>query len=365
MLGKRIKELRERNGISLDNLAHNSGISIEVLNRLEDNEIEHVENHELFTIIDNLHLKSAYDFRCFGESLTETLVCPPRLIRRLTGFGVRTHRNILKFVINWKNFWIYGNQKGSSGVLTLKSFNGKNMISINELRRNFGPIVAVNGVSFNVGKGEVLGLLGPNGAGKSTLMKMLACFQKPDSGTATICGYDIIENPVEVRKSIGYLAENVPLYNEMTVGDFLNFICDAREIKGKNRKQALDRIVPMCSVESVYHQTIDTLSKGYKRRVGLAQTLIHDPDVLILDEPTDGLDPNQKHEVRDLINNMSKDKCIIVSTHILEEVEAVCSRTIIIAKGEILVDSTPEKLKKEHQCGLDEIFRKITRTKAA
>lgn len=239
------------------------------------------------------------------------------------------------------------------------------MISINELRRNFGPIVAVNGVTFNVKKGEVLGLLGPNGAGKSTLMKMLACFQKPDSGTATICGYDILENPVEVRKSIGYLAENVPLYNEMTVGDFLNFVCDAREIKGKNRKQALDRIVPMCSVESVYHQTIETLSKGYKRRVGLAQTLIHDPDVLILDEPTDGLDPNQKHEVRDLINNMSKDKCIIVSTHILEEVEAVCSRTIIIARGEILVDSTPEKLKEEHQCGLDEIFRKITSTRAA
>lgn len=237
------------------------------------------------------------------------------------------------------------------------------MISINELRCNFGPIVAVNGVSFNVEKGEVLGLLGPNGAGKSTLMKMLACFQKPDSGTATICGYDILENPVEVRKSIGYLAENVPLYNEMTVGDFLNFVCDVREIKGKNRKQALDRIVPMCSVESVYHQTIETLSKGYKRRVGLAQTLIHDPDVLILDEPTDGLDPNQKHEVRELINNMSKDKCIIVSTHILEEVEAVCSRTIIIARGEILVDSTPEKLKEEHQCGLDEIFRKITSTK--
>lgn len=237
------------------------------------------------------------------------------------------------------------------------------MISIKELRRNFGSIVAVNGVSFNVEKGEVLGLLGPNGAGKSTLMKMLACFQKPDSGTATICGYDILENPVEVRKSIGYLAENVPLYNEMTVGDFLNFVCDAREIKGKNRKQALDRIVPMCSVESVYHQTIETLSKGYKRRVGLAQTLIHDPDVLILDEPTDGLDPNQKHEVRELINNMSKDKCIIVSTHILEEVEAVCSRTIIIARGEILVDSTPEKLKEEHQCGLDEIFRKITSTK--
>ena len=239
------------------------------------------------------------------------------------------------------------------------------MISVKELRRNFGSIVAVNGASFNVEKGEVLGFLGPNGAGKSTLMKMLACFLKPDSGSATICGYDILKNPVEVRKSIGYLAENVPLYNEMTVGNFLNFVCDAREIKGNNRKQALDRIVPICSIESVYHQSIETLSKGYKRRVGLAQTLIHDPEVLILDEPTDGLDPNQKHEVRELINNMSKDKCIIVSTHILEEVEAVCSRAIIIARGEILVDSTPEKLKEEHQCGLDEIFRKITSTKAA
>ena len=238
------------------------------------------------------------------------------------------------------------------------------MISIKELRRNFGSIVAVNGASFSVEKGEVLGFLGPNGAGKSTLMKMLVCFLKPDSGSATICGYDILKNPVEVRKSIGYLAENVPLYNEMTVGDFLNFVCDAREIKGNNRKQALDRIVPICSIESVYHQSIETLSKGYKRRVGLAQTLIHDPEVLILDEPTDGLDPNQKHEVRELINNMSKEKCIIVSTHILEEVEAVCSRAIIIARGEILVDSTPEKLKEEHQCGLDEIFRKITSTKA-
>ena len=239
------------------------------------------------------------------------------------------------------------------------------MISVKGLRRNFGSIVAVNGASFNVEKGEVLGFLGPNGAGKSTLMKMLACFLRPDSGSATICGYDILKNPVEVRKSIGYLAENVPLYNEMTVGDFLNFVCDARNIKGRDRKQALDRIVPICSIESVYHQSIETLSKGYKRRVGLAQTLIHDPEVLILDEPTDGLDPNQKHEVRELINNMSKDKCIIVSTHILEEVEAVCSRAIIIARGEILVDSTPEKLKEEHQCGLDEIFRKITSTKAA
>ncbi len=235
------------------------------------------------------------------------------------------------------------------------------MIEVKKLRRSFGPIVAVDGISFSVEKGQVLGLLGPNGAGKSTAMRMLACFLRPDSGTATICGYDIHQNPIEIRKSIGYLAENAPAYTEMTVGSFLDFICDAREIKGKARKKALDRIVPMCSIESVYHQTIETLSKGYKRRVGLAQALIHDPDVLILDEPTDGLDPNQKHEVRKLINKMAKEKCIIISTHILEEVEAVCSRTIIIAKGKILVDSTPEELKEKYQCSLDAVFRRITK----
>jgi ABC-2 type transport system ATP-binding protein len=234
------------------------------------------------------------------------------------------------------------------------------MIEVKNLRRSFGPVVAVDGISFSVEKGQVLGLLGPNGAGKSTAMRMLACFLRPDSGTAKICGYDILQNPIEVRKSLGYLAENVPAYQEMTVGSFLNFICDAREIRGDARKKALDRTVPICSIESVYHQTIETLSKGYKRRVGLAQALIHDPAVLILDEPTDGLDPNQKHEVRKLINKMAEDKCIIISTHILEEVEAVCSRTIIIARGKIMVDSTPGKLKEEHQCNLDEVFRKIT-----
>jgi ABC-2 type transport system ATP-binding protein len=235
------------------------------------------------------------------------------------------------------------------------------MIEVKDLRRSFGPVIAVDGISFSVEKGQVLGLLGPNGAGKSTAMRMLACFLPPDSGTAKICGYDILENPIEVRKSLGYLAENVPAYQEMTVGSFLNFICDAREIKGSARKKALDSIVPMCSIESVYHQTIETLSKGYKRRVGLAQALIHDPGVLILDEPTDGLDPNQKHEVRKLINKMAKDKCIIISTHILEEVEAVCSRTIIIARGKILVDSTPDELKEKYQCSLDAVFRRITR----
>lgn len=239
------------------------------------------------------------------------------------------------------------------------------MISAKDLRRRFGSIVAVDGISFEADRGDVLGFLGPNGAGKTTAMRMLACFLTPDSGTATVCGHDILREPIKVQQSLGYLAENAPAYDEMTVGSFLNFVCDARRICGKGRKKALDRMVRLCSIESVYHQTIETLSKGYRRRVGLAQALIHDPPVLILDEPTDGLDPNQKHEVRQLINKMAKDKCIVVSTHILEEVEAVCNRTIIIERGRILVDSTPEKLKQKHQASLDEIFRKITTRRSA
>ena len=254
---------------------------------------------------------------------------------------------------------------GDDGIKIDTCFLEMDMIKVKELRRSFGPVVAVDGISFNAEEGEVLGLLGPNGAGKTTAMRILACFLKPDSGTATICGHDILQNPIEVRRSLGYLAENVPAYNEMTVGAFLNFICDVREIRGRNRKETLDRIVPMCSIDSVYHQSIETLSKGYKRRVGLAQALMHDPDVLILDEPTDGLDPNQKYEVRKLIHKMAKHKCIIISTHILEEVEAVCSRTIIIAKGRILADSTPEQLKEKFQCSLDGVFRRITRPESA
>ena len=235
------------------------------------------------------------------------------------------------------------------------------MISVKDLRRRFGSIIAVDGISFDANQGEILGFLGPNGAGKTTAMRMLACFLTPDSGTATVCGYDILREPIKVRQSLGYLAENAPAYNEMTVGSFLSFICDARQINVNGRKEALEAIVGLCSIESVYHQTIETLSNGYRRRVGLAQALIHDPPVLILDEPTDGLDPNQKHEVRQLISKMGKDKCIIISTHILEEVEAVCTRVIIIDRGKILVDSTPGQLKEKYQTGLDEIFRKITR----
>lgn len=235
------------------------------------------------------------------------------------------------------------------------------MIEVKELRRSFGPVVAVDGISFRVDKGQVLGLLGPNGAGKTTAMRMLTCFIRPDSGTASVCGHDILTDSIGVRRSLGYLAENSPAYPEMTVGGFLKFICDIRQIRGADRRKALDRVVPTCSIDSVYHQSIETLSKGYKRRVGLAQALIHDPPVLILDEPTDGLDPNQKYEVRKLISEMGKDKCIVVSTHILDEVEAICSRTIIIARGKVLVDSTPKELKEKHHVSLDEVFRKITK----
>jgi ABC-2 type transport system ATP-binding protein len=237
------------------------------------------------------------------------------------------------------------------------------MIDVKQLRRSFGPIVAVDGISFTAKKGDVVGFLGPNGAGKSTAMKMLACFLAPDSGTATLCGHDILTDPVGVRRCLGYLAENAPAYNEMTVAGFLKFVCDARRISASQRRQALDRVVPLCSIDSVYHQSIETLSKGYRRRVGLAQALIHAPQILIRDEPTDGLDPNQKHEVRQLINAMAKEKCIIISTHILEEVEQVCTRAIIVAKGKIMVDSSPKELTAQYKCSLTDVFRKITSTK--
>ena len=234
------------------------------------------------------------------------------------------------------------------------------MIHVDKLRKTFGPITAVDSISFSAQKGDVLGFLGPNGAGKTTAMRMLTGFLAPDSGSAQVCGYDILQETLKAQQSLGYLAENAPAYDEMTVASFLNFICDARRIQGTQRKDALDRVVATCAIESVYQQTIETLSKGYRRRVGLAQALIHDPPVLVLDEPTDGLDPNQKHEVRQLINSIAKEKCIIVSTHILEEAEAVCSRIIIIDNGRILVDSTPDALKQEHQASLFDIFRKIT-----
>ena len=239
------------------------------------------------------------------------------------------------------------------------------MIKVENLRKRFGPIVAVDDISFEVSKGEVLGLLGPNGAGKSTTIRMITSFLQPDSGQASVCGHDTIRSSIAVRNCLGYLAENAPAYAEMTTSSFLHFICDARKITGSQRQVAIDRVLGMCSLEQVYHQMIDTLSKGYQRRLGLAQALIHDPAVLILDEPTDGLDPNQKHEVRQLILKIAQEKCILISTHILEEVDAICTRTIIIDQGKILVDSTPRELKEKYQCSLDEVFRKITKRKTA
>lgn len=234
------------------------------------------------------------------------------------------------------------------------------MIEVKDIRKAFGPIVAADRISFAVGKGDVLGFLGPNGAGKSTTMKILSCFLKPDSGTASIVGHDILREPVEVRKSLGYLAENAPAYEEMTVAGFLGFVCDMRGLRGAARRQAFDVAVERTSIANVLPQTVGTLSKGYRRRVGLAQALVHDPPVLILDEPTDGLDPNQKHEIRELIKQLAPEKCIVISTHILEEVDAVCNRIVLIDRGQVLEDSTPQKLRDEHGGELTGIFRKLT-----
>ena len=234
------------------------------------------------------------------------------------------------------------------------------MITVNKLRKAFGPIVAVDRVSFAVNKGDVLGFLGPNGAGKTTTMKMLCCFLKPDSGTATVAGHDIVAEPVAVREKVGYVAENAPAYDEMTTVGLLRFVCDVRGITGGARRQVLDKVAESCALTRVWHQPIGTLSKGFRRRLGLAQALLHDPPVLILDEPTDGLDPNQKHDVRALIKQLAPEKSTIISTHILEEVEAICNRIIIIDEGRILVDSTPDKLRKEKGGTLEQIFRKLT-----
>jgi len=207
----------------------------------------------------------------------------------------------------------------------------------------------------------VLGFLGPNGAGKSTTMKMITGFLTPTSGTAKICGFDILSQPIEAKKKIGYLPEGAPAYPDMNPEEFLNFIAEIRGLRGDAKTKRVREVIEKVNLGNVAHQSIDTLSKGYKRRVGLAQAILHDPDVLILDEPTDGLDPNQKHEVRTLIKAMAKEKVIILSTHILEEVDAVCTRAMIIANGKIVADGTPEQLEaKSPQKRLDDVFRSMT-----
>jgi len=218
------------------------------------------------------------------------------------------------------------------------------MVKTQHLSKRYGTLTAVDDVSFEVAPGEVLGFLGPNGAGKTTTMRMLAGFISPTSGSASICGHDVETATLEAKKALGYLPEGAPLYGEMTVQSFLEFIADLRGLTGSVRRNRLDYAIGRLQLGSVIEQTIETLSKGFRRRVGLAQALMQDPPVLILDEPTDGLDPNQKHEVRTLINEMSRDKIIIISTHLLEEVQAVCTRAIIIARGRIVADDTPQGL---------------------
>ncbi len=218
------------------------------------------------------------------------------------------------------------------------------MIDCQNLVKHYGSLVAVDDLSFQVQPGEVLGFLGPNGAGKSTTMRVIAGFLPASSGRVTVCGHDIATDATAATACIGYLPEGAPSYPEMTPRAFLDFVADIRGMSGESRRTRLAEIYGLLHLENVLEQSIDTLSKGYKRRVGLAQALLHDPRVLILDEPTDGLDPNQKHEVRQLINAMAKDKIIIISTHLLEEVDALCNRAIIIAHGRILADDTPANL---------------------
>jgi len=216
------------------------------------------------------------------------------------------------------------------------------LIDVRDLAKHYGSIRAVDGISFEVRRGDVLGFLGPNGAGKTTAMRMITGFIEPDRGSVSVAGFDMRTHSLEARRRIGYLAENAPSYGEMTVHGFLGFIVAARGIDDAD--SAIARVVSVTGLEEVRHQTIDTLSKGYKRRVGLAQALIHDPEVLILDEPTDGLDPNQKALVQQLISTLAQEKAIVLSTHILDEAEKVCNRAVIISEGRLLVDSTPEAL---------------------
>ena len=235
------------------------------------------------------------------------------------------------------------------------------MIKVENLSKHFGAKIAVNDISFTVEKGEVLGLLGPNGSGKSTTMRIITGYYPATSGRVTVGGFDVAEHPLEAKRLMGYLPESAPGYADMTVIGFLGFAAELRGLTGANKKAAIERAIEMCFLQLVVYQTIDTLSKGYKHRTCLAQSLIHDPQVLVMDEPTDGLDPNQKHEVRNLIRKMAPEKAIIFSTHILEEVEEACTRAIIIDRGRMVASGTPAELKARAPSGkLDDVFRALT-----
>ena len=219
-----------------------------------------------------------------------------------------------------------------------------NLLEVQGLTKRFGPILAVDDVSFAVSSGEVLGFLGPNGAGKSTTMRLITGFLPPTDGTAVVCGFDVTRQPIEARRRIGYLPEGAPAYGDMTPDRLLGFVADIRDLKGDGRRRRLTDVIERLELDSVLHRPIETLSKGFKRRVGLAQAILLDPAVLILDEPTDGLDPNQKHQVRELLIEMAGEKAVVISTHILEEVEAVCTRAVVISDGRLVADSKPAEL---------------------
>src|SRR5579883_1043264 len=278
-----------------------------------------------------------------GRSCCSTGACVPGA-EAVQAAGGRPERNFLRWLAS-----------------TATSEVADSMIKTEHLSKRYETVTAVEDVTFEVRPGEVLGFLGPNGAGKTTTMRMLAGFVTPTAGKASICGHDVETEPLAAKERLGYLPEGAPSYGEMRVRRFLEFVADLRRLEGSRRRARLDYVIGRLQLASVLEQSIETLSKGFRRRVGLAQAIIHDPPVLILDEPTDGLDPNQKFEVRTLINEMARDKIIVISTHILEEVDAVCTRAIIIAGGRIVANDTPVNLVARSETGrLEDVFRSIT-----
>ncbi len=229
-------------------------------------------------------------------------------------------------------------------LLPLTAYHFRSMIEVRELTKSYGPTVAVNKVSFDAHLGEVVGFIGPNGAGKTTTMRILTCYLTADAGSATVAGYDVLENSIDVRRSVGYLPESAPLYADMGILEYLNFMTEIRGIPRSQRKDRVKSVIDTCGLEGVIQKDIGELSKGYRQRVGLAQSLIHDPPILILDEPTSGLDPSQTIEIRNLIKEIGKEKLVLFSTHILPEVAATCSRILIINRGEIVANGTLEEL---------------------
>ena len=264
--------------------------------------------------------------------MTAGLIFPALFGEKLNEWG------FLSLPIAWLSTWS-----------RVSELNLIEMIKVENLSKEFGAKVAVDDVSFTVERGEILGFLGPNGAGKSTTMRMITGYIPPTAGVAVVGNHDIIENPIEAKRLIGYLPESAPLYTDMTVEGFLGFCAEVRGINGADKAKAIDRAMEMCFLEQVRHQSVDTLSKGYRHRTCFAQSIIHDPEILVMDEPTDGLDPNQKHEMRMLIRRMGQSKAIIFSTHILEEVEAACTRAIIIDQGKVVANGTPDELKNKSE----------------